>query len=239
MIRGFYTALSGIIATMTRQSVVADDIANVNTPGFKESRTTQSDFGFMLTSSLDGHLVGPLGTATLPVGLTLDRLQGPLEGTMLTTDFGIEGDGLFAVATSGGVAYTRAGDFDIDVNGTLTTQRGEPVLDTTGKPIHVPDRATFAVASDGTVQGTGQRIALVAFPAAGVTRLGNNLYALAAPVAPASGRIRQGFLEHSNVDLATSMTELMVLQRSFSLSSRALSIQEQTIGEANDVGRVR
>jgi flagellar basal body rod protein FlgG len=193
----------------------------------------------MLTSSLDGHLVGPLGTATLPVGLTLDRLQGPLEGTNLTTDLGIEGDGLFAIATSTGVAYTRAGDFEIDLNGTLTTQRGEPVLDTTGKPIHVPDRATFAVDPTGIVAGTGQRIALVAFPPTGVTRLGDNLYALAGPITPATGRIRQGFLEHSNVDLATSMTELMTLQRQFALSSRALAIQEQTIGDANDVGRVR
>ena len=239
MIRGFYTALSGILATMTRQSVVADDIANVNTPGFKGSRTTQSDFGFMLTSSLDGHLLGPLGTATLPVGLTLDRLQGPFETTTLPTDLAIEGDGLFAVATANGVAYTRAGDFVIDANGTLTTQRGEPILDTTGKAIHVADRATFAVSPDGTVAGSGQRIALVAFPPSGVTRLGDNLYALGGAPTPATGLIRQGYLERSNVDMATSMTELMVLQRSFSLSSRALSIQEQTIGDANDVGRVR
>ena len=239
MIRGFYTALSGILATVTRQSVVADNIANVNTPGFKGSRSAQSDFGFMLTSSLDGRLVGPLGTATVPVGLKIDRLQGPLETTTLVSDLAIEGDGLFAIATSNGVAYTRGGDFQIDVNGTLTTQRGEPVLDTTGKAIHVPDRATFSVNPDGVVAGTGQRIALVAFPASGATRLGDNLYALAGPIAPATGKIRQGFLERSNVDLATSMTELMVLQRSFSLSSRALSIQEQTIGDANDVGRVR
>jgi flagellar basal body rod protein FlgG len=175
----------------------------------------------------------------VPVGLTIDRLQGPLETTTLVSDFAIEGDGLFAIATSAGLAYTRAGDFVIDTTGTLTTQRGEPVLDTAGKPIHVPDRATFGVNPDGVVAGTGQRIALVAFPASGVTRLGDNLYALAGPVTAATGRIRQGFLERSNVDLATAMTELMVLQRSFSLSSRALSIQEQTIGDANDVGRVR
>ena len=86
---------------------------------------------------------------------------------------------------------------------------------------------------------TGQKIALIAFPANGVTRLGNNLYALAGLPAPATGAIRQGFLEHSNVDLATSMTELITLQRSYQLSSRALSLQDQTIGEANDVGRVR
>jgi flagellar basal-body rod protein FlgG len=239
MIRGFYTALSGILSSMTRQNVVADNIANVNTPGFKESRSTQRDFGFMLTSSLDGHLVGPLGTATLPVGLTLDRLQGPLEATALPTDLAIEGDGLFAVGTTNGIAYTRAGDFVIDANGTLTTQRGEPILDTTGKPIHVADRATFAVGPDGAIAGSGQRLALVAFPPTGVTRLGTDLYALAGRPAPATGAIRQGFLEHSNVDLATSMTELMVLQRSFSLSSRALTLQDQTIGEANDVGRVR
>jgi flagellar basal-body rod protein FlgG len=240
MIRGFYTALSGIITAMNRQAIVADNMANVNTPGFKGSRSTQSDFGMTLASSLGGT-IGPLRTATLPVGLTLDRLQGPLETTTLPTDLAIEGDGLFAIRTaSGDVGYTRAGDFVLDVTGTLTTQQGEPVLDINGRPIVVAGGASqLSVDSSGNVAGTGQRLALVAFPAAGISRRGDNLYAISGPTSPATGRVRQGYLERSNVDLATSMTELITLQKSFALSSRALSIQEQTLGEANDVGRVR
>jgi flagellar basal-body rod protein FlgF len=239
MIRGFYTSLSGIISSMTRQSVVADNIANVNTPGFKGSRSTQADFGLDLAASLGGQ-IGHLGSATLPVGLTIDRLQGPLETTNLTTDLAIEGDGLFVIRTANGIAYTRAGDFTLDLTRTLTTQTGQPVLDTNGRPIVVPDASIpFTVDVDGTVAATGQRIAVVAFPASGVTRLGDNLFSIPSPTAPATGRIRQGFVERSNVDLATAMTDLINLQRNFALSSRALSIQEQTIGDANDVGRVR
>jgi flagellar basal body rod protein FlgG len=240
MIRGFYTALSGIIASMNRQAIVADNIANVNTPGFKGSRSTQSDFGLTLASSLGGPL-GQLGTATLASGLTLDRLQGPLETTALPTDMAIEGDGLFVIRTAGGaLAYTRAGNFVVDMAGTLTTQLGEPVLDVAGRPIVVPGGAANLVLDpNGNVAGTGQRIALVALPAAGMSRRGDNTYAISGPTSPAVGRVRQGVLERSNVDLATSMTELITIQRAFALSSRALSIQEQTIGDANDVGRVR
>lgn len=240
MIRGFYTALSGIIASMNRQAIVADNIANVNTPGFKGSRSTQSDFGLTLASSLGGPL-GQLGTATLASGLTLDRLQGPLETTALPTDMAIEGDGLFVIRAAGGaLAYTRAGNFVVDMAGTLTTQLGEPVLDVAGRPIVVPGGAANLVLDpNGNVAGTGQRIALVALPVAGMSRRGDNTYAISGPTSPAVGRVRQGVLERSNVDLATSMTELITIQRAFALSSRALSIQEQTIGDANDVGRVR
>jgi flagellar basal body rod protein FlgG len=239
MIRGFYTALSGIIASMNRQAIVADNIANVNTPGFKGSRSTQSDFGLTLASSLGGPL-GQLGTATLASGLTLDRLQGPLETTALPTDMAIEGDGLFVIRAAGGaLAYTRAGNFVVDMAGTLTTQLGEPVLDVAGRPIVVPGGAANLVLDpNGNVAGTGQRIALVALPVAGMSRRGDNTYAISGPTSPAVGRVRQGVLERSNVDLATSMTELITIQRAFALSSRALSIQEQTIGDANDVGRV-
>jgi flagellar basal-body rod protein FlgG len=239
VIRGFYTALSGIITSMTRQSVVADNLANVNTPGFKQHRTTATDFGFEIGNSL-GWPMGYLGTATVPVGLTMDRAQGPFETTGLRTDLAIEGDGLFVVRTPTGIAYTRAGDFVLDATGTLTTQNGEPVLDTAGRPVVVPGgAAAFTVGPDGTVEGTGQRLALVAWPAGGVTRLGRNLLLAPGPLAPATGRIFQGAVERSNVDTALAMTELIGHQRAMGLSSRALSITDDTLGEANGIGRLR
>jgi flagellar hook protein FlgE len=250
MIRGFYTAVAGLVAVTTRQVVVADNVANVSTPGFKETRTSQSDFQLELARS-SGGAGGPVATAAVPAGLTLDRAPGPLDATGIPTDLAVEGDGLFVVQSATGIAYTRAGNFVIDAAGSLTTQAGEPVMATDGRPVVVPGGASaFSVGPDGTVAGTGQRIAIVAWPKSGLQRLGGTL--LGSPqgaVAPgagagpalataATGAVRQGSLERSNVDLTTAMTELMGYQRSLGLDSRALSIQDASLGEVIQLGHL-
>jgi flagellar hook protein FlgE len=238
MIRGFYTALSGIVSSMTRQAVVADNIANASTVGFKQSRTTQDDFQLQIMNSL-GPELGELGTGAIPTGLKLDISQGPLDVTGVKSDLAIAGDGLFVVRTGGGVAYTRAGDFVVDATGTLVTQQGYPVLDTAGHPVQVQPGQTFTVGSDGTIVETGQRIALVGWPPAGVTRLGENLYSAGGQLTPGTGSIRQGTLESSNTDMTMAMTDLISLERSFQMSSRALSLQDGTIADATQLGRLR
>lgn len=236
MIRGLYTALSGVVSAMTRQSVVADNIANASTTGFKQSRTSQDDFELQIMNSL-GPEIGQIGTGAIPTGLKLDTSQGPLEVTGVQTDLAVDGDGLFVVKTGGGVAYTRAGDFLLDVTGTLVTQQGYQVLDTAGHAIQ-PGQP-FTVDSDGTITGTGQRIALMGWPPGGVTRLGENLYSAGGQLTPATGSIRQGMLEGSNTDMAMGMTDLISLQRDFQMSARALSLQDGTIGDATQLGRLR
>jgi flagellar basal-body rod protein FlgF len=245
MIRGFYTALSGIISSMTRQSVVADNIANVNTVGFKQSRTSQDDFELQIMNSL-GPELGELGTGAIPTGLKLDVNQGPLQATGNQSDLAIDGDGLFVVQKGGGVAYTRAGDFVVDANRMLVTQQGYPVLDTAGHTITLPQQ-NFTVGSDGTISWMnpagatvfGPRVALVGWPPGGVTRLGENLYAAGGALAPATGQIRQEMLEGSNTDLALAMSDMIALQRNFQMSSRALSLEDGTIGDATQLGRLR
>jgi flagellar basal body rod protein FlgG len=236
MIRGFYTALSGILTAMTRQAVVADNIANVNTVGFKQSRTQQDDFELQIMNS-QGPELGLLGTGTIASGLNLDVSQGPMQVTDNQSDLAIEGDGLFVVRTGNGVAYTRAGNFSLDATGTLVTEQGYPVLDTAGHTIQ--PGLSFSVGPDGTVAGTGQRIALVAWPAGGASRLGENLYSAAGQLPPATGLIKQRMLEGSNTDLTMSMTDLISLQRNFQMGSRALSLQDGTIGDAVQLGRLR
>jgi flagellar basal body rod protein FlgG len=236
MIRGFYTALSGVVSSMTRQAVVADNIANSNTVGFKQSRTSQDDFELQIMNSL-GPQLGELGTGAVPSGLKLDTSQGPLEATGVQTDLAIAGDGLFVVRTGGGVAYTRAGNFQLDVNGMLVTEQGFPVLDTAGHTIQPGN--PFAVLPDGTISQTGQRIALVGWPPGGVTRLGQNLFSAGGQLTPATGTLRQGTLEHSNTDLALELTDLVSLQREFQLNSRALTLQDQSIGDAVQLGRLK
>jgi flagellar basal body rod protein FlgG len=236
MIRGFYTALSGVITSMTRQQVVADNIANVNTVAFKQSRTTQDDFELQVMNTL-GPTLGQLGTGSVPTNLRLDISQGPLEVTGIQTDMAIEGDGMFVVRNGGGIAYSRAGNFVADANRMLTTEQGYPVLDTAGRTITVPN--VFTVGSDGTIVETGQRIALVGWPPGGVTRLGENLLSAGGQLAPATGSIRQRTLERSNTDMAMAMTELIQFQRNFQMSARAMSLQDNSIGDVTQLGRLR
>jgi flagellar basal-body rod protein FlgG len=245
MIRGIYTSISGVIAAQRRMDVLGNNIANVNTTGFKEALATQSALGMPVgTTAGEGFApLGTLGVGTYASGLTDNFLQGPMLASGIPTDLAVAGDGLFVIGTPTGPAYTRAGDFTLDATGMLTTQQGQPVLDVTGKPIMVPGGAsTFTVAPDGTVQGTGQRIALAAIPATGLTRIGENLFAITGPVTPVAagqGTIVQGATEGSNVDLATSMTEMINVQRSYQLSARAFSLQDGTLDTAISVGRVR
>jgi flagellar basal body rod protein FlgG len=236
MIRGFYTALSGVLASMNRQAVVADNIANVNTTGFKASRTTQDDFELQIMNSL-GPEIGVLGMGTTASGLKIDTSQGALEQTGVPTDMAISGDGLFVVRTGSGVAYTRDGNFELDATGKLVTEQGFPVLDTAGHDI--TPGGNFTVGKDGTVSGTGQRIALVGWPPGGVTRLGQNLYAAGGTLTPGPGIINQGMIEHSNTDLGLEMTDMISIQRSFQMSSRAMSIQDSSVGDAVQLGRLR
>jgi len=184
-----------------------------------------------------GPELGLLGSGTVPAGLRLDISQGPLYETGVQTDLAVEGDGLFVVRTGNGIAYTRAGNFQTDATGMLVTEQGYPVLDVAGHTIS--PGLKFTVAADGTIAETGQRIALVAWPAGGATRLGENLYAAAGNVPPASGQIRQRMLEASNTDMSMAMTELISQQRQFQLSARALSLQDNTLGDATQLGRLR
>ena len=247
MIRGIYTSASGLVAAQQRMDEVAGNIANVNTTGFKQILATQGDVGSDVGLSFgDGGMAATLGRlsyGTVAVGATVDRVQGPLIDSGIPTDLAIAGDGLFAVGTPGGVAYTRAGDFVVDAGGTLVTQQGYPVLDTTGQKIVLPGGASsLAVATDGTISGTGQRLAFISFPATGLTVAGENLYTISGavkPVAAGDGTIQQGLLEGSNVDLSGSMTDLIALQRLFQMSARSLSLQDQTLEETNNVGKLK
>lgn len=247
MIRGIYTSASGLVDMQARMDQLAGNIANTNTVGFKEILDTSEDYGAAIGIAFgDGSSaigLGRLSYGSVATGAMINRLQGPLMNTANPTDLAISGDGLFVVGTPGGIAYTRAGNFVLDANGTLVTQQGYPVLDTNGNTITVPGGpSALAVSPDGTIGGTGQRLAFISFPATGVGVIGQNLFSISGPVQPVAagdGTIQQGYLEGSNVDLAGSMTDMIALQRMFQLSARSLSMQDQTLEDANNIGKLR
>lgn len=179
MLRGMYTATAGMISLQRRHDTITNNIANINTPGFKQGETVQRTFPEMLISrleQLDGtgsqrrlaHPVGYLPTGVLAEETVLNFAQGDIletgnpyhialweEGVAANPETGEKPHAFFAVQTPDGVRYTRNGEWTLDVNNTLVTAEGFRVLDAGGNPITVTDANTFRVGIDGTVTFVG------------------------------------------------------------------------------------
>jgi flagellar basal-body rod protein FlgF len=153
MDRGLYIAASGMLAEQIRQDQIANDLANASTPGYKADRTSQRSFNdLLLANSATGQTVGPQSTAVQVDRIVTDFTGRPLRETGEALDFGISGDGFFAVQTEQGVRYTRNGQFTLDTQGRLVTASGAPVLGPNNQPITANADGTAAGAASGTVQ---------------------------------------------------------------------------------------
>lgn len=251
MIRGMYAATAGMITMMTRAQQISNNIANVNTVGYREDSMRITAFPQLLMNRLFADqggekTVGSLVNGTASESTWIRFAQAPLRATDNPLDMAAQGTGLFAVQTADGVRYTRDGGFRRDGQNQLVTTRGDLVLDANLQPIVVPAGLT-------TVRGNGE--ILVNDQVAGqvgifdfaepqqLVKVGNTLLAdtrgLAQPQIAAGTTIRQGYLEQSNVDPARAMTDLMVAQRQFEASARMVQLQdEMTQRAANDLGRI-
>jgi flagellar hook protein FlgE len=202
MLRSLYDGISGMRAFQTKLDVVGNNIANVNTTGYKAGRVTFSDLlsQTMAGASAPTSPLGLGGTNPRQVGLgvqvgSIDTLftQGSAQVTNVPSDVAIQGNGLFVVSPNAGSAtptyfYTRDGSFKIDANGNLVTAAGYAVLDSTGKAITIPAGGTFTaidqngyvhyIDATGNPQTMANPIRIAVFPnPAGLTKVGNNMYA--------------------------------------------------------------
>jgi flagellar basal-body rod protein FlgF len=231
MDKALYIAMSGASQNMLGQRVQANNLANVNTTGFKE------DFAQARAMPVYGeHFPSRAYAMTERPGTDLD--QGPLMQTGNNLDVALNGDGWIAVqASDGGEAYTRRGDLQIDVNGILRTGEGLPVLGA-GGPIAIPPAAQVEIGSDGTISiiplgeaGVGlaqiDQIRLVNPPADDLYKAADGLMHLkdgvAEPDIDLNVRIEQGFLEGSNVNAVSAMTEILSLSRQYELQVKLMS----------------
>jgi flagellar basal-body rod protein FlgG len=244
MIEAISTSNTGLSAAQTLLDVTGNNLANINTTGFKAGGVGFQDL-------LSVALTGP-GAASpgLQVGLgvgvaSTDRsfAQGPLQNTGKPLDVAIEGNGFFPVALpDGGVAFTRDGSFRLDPSGRLVTADGSLVQPGIVVP---PGAASVSIASDGTVTalvGAPQvlgRLTLVRFPnPPGLTSLGGNLYAASAasgspagavPGQGGTGTLAQGFLEGSNANPTTELVNLLIAQQTFAANARAVAVENQML----------
>ncbi len=193
MLRSLYSGISGMKNFQTKLDVIGNNIANVNTVGFKKSRVTFKDMVSQTIAggSAAGATIG--GTNSKQIGLgsssgTIDTIHSTsaTQSTGRTLDLAIDGDGYFRIDTGDGTAYTRAGNFYLDNTGTLVTGDGYHVLNMTGGTIQIPlDAQSFSIGSDGKVSivdaggqtQDGGQIGIVTFANSdGLDKIGSNLY---------------------------------------------------------------
>ncbi len=223
---GIYAAMSGAMARSMALDVVAGNVANAPTPGFRAA----------MVAYREAPAQAPDGPAAAESEIRLATLDavvptwspGQLEETGAPLDLALEGDGLFTVRTGAGVRYVRGGTMSLDARGNLVTSGGYPLLDTEGRPLRLPPEGEPVIGEDGTVLvGERQvgRLAVVWFedPAA-LAREGDNLYSAAGGAEPiaAPGAVRQGSIEQSNVNVVRGMIDLVSLTRSYEATLRAM-----------------
>ncbi len=248
-------AATGMSAQQLNVEVIANNIANVNTTGFKRSRAEFTDLLYQIErsssvpSASEDTLVpegAELGLGTRLSSIRNINLQGPISNTGNQMDVAINGEGWFQVKTlNGEIAYTRAGSFNTDANGQIVNGDGlpiEPALTVPPETVAVTINKTgevFARTAAGTETQVGQ-ITLASFAnAAGMRALGGNLFqateasgvaTVTNPGTSPVGVLEQGYLEESNVDPVQEITELISAQRAYELNSKVIQAADDMAG---------
>ncbi len=244
MIKGLQETGEAMKPMMARLEVIANNLANINTTGFKRDDV----FPVVLQDAVaaDGGRGAPLMTTRAAT----DFADGSLTRTNNPLDVAIQGGGFFVVETPAGPRYTRNGNFALAVDGTLTTSRGFPVAGADG-PLRFPDvqqlsRGAVAITDTGEISLDGKtigRLRIVRFErTADLTKDGTSMF-IAPPAtrpldaSPDSVAVKQGYLEESNVDGIEEMVTMIELMRAFESNQKAAQQQDASLERTLDVGR--
>lgn len=228
-----------MLAELTRQDQIANDLANSSTPGYKSDRSVQQSFGdLLLANSSTGQPIGSLGLGSAIVSIRTDLSQAPLRETGQSLDFALEGDGFFALQTAAGTRYTRDGQFQLDGAGRLVNQGGLPVLDTNNRPITIgtaPKEVT--VGADGTIVADGRTIArLNVVSLTRPVKEGDTLFSGTPGAGPATTAVRQGSVEGSGVNPARAMVDMLVSFRAYEAQQRVVHAIDETLQKGISAG---
>jgi flagellar basal body rod protein FlgG len=251
MIKGLYSAVSAMVMNANRQQVISHNIANVQTPGFKQILTTAQDFMQNQSVYANGNLqanpveyVGTLGLGTQLGEEFVDYGQGTMQSTSNPLDFALQGNGFFTVKTPDGNRYTRDGRFMRDADNTLVTVDGYQVLDDAGQPITVPD-GEVSVTPDGAISVNGTvaatlGIGVFANPETELQHTEGNLFTgPAASTGEDVPQVVQGYLETSNANISQLMTQLVEVGRSYEAAQKMVQSQDELLGKTiASLGRI-
>ncbi|MBA4373166.1 MAG: flagellar basal-body rod protein FlgG [Thermodesulfovibrio sp.] len=262
MIRSLFTAATGMEAMKLSIDVIANNLANVNTVGFKKSRADFQDLIYQTikapgTTSAEGSQVPSgiqVGLGVKPVAVQKIFQQGDFVKTGNPLDFVIEGDGFFNVLTPDGtVAYSRAGAFKLDSEGRIVTSDGYPLepaitipTNTISTTVGSDGKVTVLQAGSTSPTEIGQiQISRFINPG-GLQAMGKNLFLPSGssgeattgnPGTEGRGTINQGFVEMSNVNVVEEMVNMIVSQRAYEVTSKTVQASDEMLQTTNNMKR--
>ena len=260
--RALSIASTGMLAQQTNVEVIANNLANMNTTGFKEQRAEFADLLYQNiqtpgSQTSDTGAVSPngiqIGAGVKTAAVYRIMTQGDLKSTSNPYDLAVQGPGYFRVQQADGTdAYSRSGNFSLSPQGQLVTQDGlvvQPGIaipqNTISVTINAQGQVNATVAGNPTPQTVGQ-LELTRFPnEAGLNSIGNNLYLetpasgspqAGVPGTTGYGTIQQGFLETSNVNSVDEITALITAQRAYEMNSKVVSAADQMLQDTARLG---
>jgi flagellar basal-body rod protein FlgF len=257
---GLYIAASGMDAALIQQNVIANNIANTSTVGFKQDRSVNIAFPTYLIARLhdqrmkamDGTVelrpnIGVMGGGVIPQAVATDYSQGATLETNNPLDLALTGPGYFSVLSPDGKTFlTRDGSFSLDGNGRLVTKDGLPVLGHNGE-IYI-DGTQVVVDREGNIQVDGkaldQLLVVKAQNENQLVKVGHSMFQALPPnkldMAPDGIQVQQGFLEQSNVNSMTEMVNMIANYRSYEINARVISSYDDILNQASSqIGTLR
>ena len=267
MWRGLYTGAAGMITQEKRTAVIANNLANVNTTGYKRDRALHEEFRPMLIRRINDDMpikvtdfkgfsldrrppvVGTLGLGAYTSEIAVDHAPGAFMTTGNPLDLAISGNGFFTIDTPEGLRYTRNGNFYRTPTGDLVTSNGQAVLSRQGRPINIPPTAErIIVTAEGDIFADGALVDTLGVVEFGemddrraVLKQGDSLFypQEGAEARQATGAVQQGVLERSNANVVSEMVDLIDNYRIYEANSKAVTTQDTMLDHAvNEVGRL-
>jgi flagellar basal-body rod protein FlgF/flagellar basal-body rod protein FlgG len=240
---GLYISAEGAVAQNRRMEVLANNIANVDTAGFKRQLAIfQARYSEAIEQGSDysgSRTINDLGGGVLVRETKTDFSPGAIRRTGLETDVAIDGDGFFQVQKGNQIYLTRAGAFEITAEGQLVTPDGYPVLSNDGEPIAIgPDAGPWRINDAGGIEQDGAvtNLGIVRPPSLDqLEHVGENLFALpprveAEPVPDEERQVRSGYVEQSSVRATREMMDLIECSRAFEANTTMIKNQDQMLG---------
>ena len=251
MVRGIYTGCMGMLVQMAKLNVVANNIANVNTTGYKKDSTSFKTFNSILIHRIGSRPyvrlkdrikaipIGKMETGVVVDRITTDFQPGNYVYTQSPLDLALQGDGFFTIKGADGVyKYTRNGEFSLNSNGLLVTKNGEEVLSITGQPIRINGK--FSIDERGYVYVNGKtvdKIMITHFSNnTGLRKIGDNYFipttVSGPPLYDTQTKVMQYTIEGSNVNVVKQMVKMIESQRAYEINGRVISTEDQMLDKA-------
>ena len=262
MIRALYTAASGMAAQQSNIDTVANNLANVNTAGFKKSRMEFADLvyqqvkaaGTPTSASTESPTGLEIGLGTRSVATSRDFSTGNLRSTSNPLDLAVQGRGFFQVSLPDGTqGYTRAGSLHLSNDGSLVTAEGyklEPAITIPANATSISIAATGMVSVALSGQSAPTQVGTIELASfqnpAGLNAIGGNVFTVAtasgdavtgAPGTDGMGTLAQGFLEESNVSVVEEMVNMILGQRAYEANSKVVKAADEMLQQVNSMGR--